>query len=87
MNDIDDMQLIAKEAEQYRAVQKTSRPLAVWWAMIEAQEELCDTPIADETAVLTFMGSGASMNVTAGQLRAMFAAIFPEPAIPAQEAT
>ena len=41
-----------------------------WWAMIEAQRECCDEPpIPDEAVVLHFMGSGASCQVYAKNIR------------------
>ena len=50
--------------------EKALAPLRVWWAMLEAQWELCDETPSDDTVVLQFMGSGASTTVTAGQMRA-----------------
>lgn len=50
-------------------------PIALWWVMIEAQEELVgDDPrvtLPDSMVILNFMGSGASTMVTVGQLRAL----------------
>lgn len=46
-------------------------PLRAWWAMHEAQWELCEETPADDVIILHFMGSGASTAVTAGQLRAV----------------
>lgn len=43
--------------------------LRVWWAMVEAHAELADEPIGDEDPILHFMGSGASHQVTAGDIR------------------
>lgn len=44
--------------------------LGMWWAMIEAERELAGDPkIPDDAVVLPFMGSGASHNVTAGDIR------------------
>lgn len=45
-------------------------PLRVWWAMHEAQWELCEETPADDVVILHFMGSGASTMVTAGEMRA-----------------
>ncbi len=44
-------------------------PLRAWWAMNEAQWEICEETPADDAIILHFMGSGASTAVTAGQLR------------------
>lgn len=44
--------------------------LRTWWAMHEAQWELCEETPADDAVILHFMGSGASTMVTAGQIRA-----------------
>ena len=54
-------------------------PLRVWWAMHEAQWELCDETPADDVVVLHFMGSGASTTVTAGQMRAALEKCQPKP--------
>ncbi|MES2729998.1 MAG: hypothetical protein V4621_07910 [Pseudomonadota bacterium] len=62
--------------EELRAAQKASSPFATWWAMVEAQEELAGEIIKDEAICLTFMGSGASTTVTAGQIRKMLDAIY-----------
>lgn len=47
---------------------------ALWWRMTEAQAELADEPIPNSAVVLHFMGSGASHQVTAGDIRQMLAA-------------
>lgn len=47
--------------------------LRTWWAMHEAQWELCEETPADDVVILHFMGSGASTTVTAGQIRAALA--------------
>lgn len=44
--------------------------LRMWWAMHEAQWETFENTPADDAVILSFMGSGASTLVTAGQLRA-----------------
>ena len=50
---------------------KALSPLACWWAMVEAQSELSeDGPIPPDAVVLHFMGSGASTQLTAQQMRA-----------------
>lgn len=50
---------------------KALSPLACWWAMVEAQAELSeDGPIPPDAVVLHFMGSGASTQLTAQQMRA-----------------
>ena len=49
---------------------KALSPLACWWAMVEAQAELSeDGPIPPDAVVLHFMGSGASTQLTAQQMR------------------
>ena len=48
--------------------------LKCWWAMHEAQWELCEESPADDVVILHFMGSGASTQVTAGQIRDALAA-------------
>ena len=42
--------------------------LRTWWAMVKADSELAGEPIADDTIVLHFMGSGASCHLTKKQL-------------------
>ena len=63
--------------ENIEIIQKNSSPLSMWWAMVEAQEELAGRAIKDETIVLHFVGSGASTSVTAGQIRKMLDSIYP----------
>lgn len=74
MRAIDKMML--ETPEELVAAQKASSPFATWWAMVEAENELAGEIIKDDAVVLSFMGSGASMNVTAGQIRKMLDAIF-----------
>lgn len=62
--------------EELLAAQKASNPFSIWWAMIEAQEELAGETIKDEAVIFHFMGSGASTSVTAGQIRKMLDAIY-----------
>lgn len=62
--------------EELLAAQKATNQFAMWWAMLEAQQMLCSTPILDSSIILHFMGSGASITVTAGQIRAMLDAIY-----------
>lgn len=59
------------------AIRAAAAPLELWWAMLQAENELVGEPLADAAPVLSFMGSGCSTLVTAGQLRALFAAIYP----------
>lgn len=59
-----------------KAIRHAAAPFDVWWAMIQAQEELGEQPIPDNATVFHFSGSGASTMVTAKQLRAMMAAIY-----------
>jgi predicted RNase H-like HicB family nuclease len=60
------------------ALREAASSVAVWWTMIEAQEELATgdltTNLPDNKVVLHFMGSGASTMVTAGQLRGLMTA-------------
>ena len=50
---------------------KALSPLACWWAMVEAHAELSEHgPIPPDAVVLHFMGSGASTQLTAQQMRA-----------------
>lgn len=59
-----------------RKAQEASSPLSIWWAMIEADNELAGEPLKDEEVALSFMGSGASSRVTVGQIRKMLDAIY-----------
>jgi hypothetical protein len=44
-------------------------PIATWWAFVSAEYFLVENKIIDDdVVVLSFMGSGASTNVTAKQL-------------------
>ncbi|GEM_PF-2647563 len=47
--------------------------LSLWWTMIEAEAELIGEPIKDDRPILSFMGSGASHQVTARDIRAALA--------------
>jgi len=47
--------------------------LSLWWTMIEAEAELVGEPIKDDAPILSFMGCGASHQVTAGEIRAALA--------------
>lgn len=47
--------------------------LSLWWTMIEAEAELVGETVADDAPILHFMGSGASHQVTAGEIRAALA--------------
>jgi len=49
--------------------------LGLWWAMVQADAVLRKEPIADDSIVLHFMGSGASTSVTAKQMRELFATV------------
>jgi len=45
--------------------------ICLWWVMIEAERELNgEDRIPDDAVILHFMGSGASHQVTAAQIRA-----------------
>jgi len=62
---------LANEVDaEIAARNKALSPIACWWAMVEAQAKLSeDGPIPQDAVILHFMGSGASMQVTAQQLR------------------
>lgn len=66
-------------APDMHAIRHAAAPFDLWWCMMQAQEEMCERPIADEAVVFHFMGSGASHMVTAKQLRTMMAAIYGPP--------
>lgn len=59
-----------------KAIRHAAAPFDLWWAMVQAQEELGGQPIPDSATIFHFMGSGASTMVTAKQLRDMMAAIY-----------
>lgn len=66
-----------------KAIRHAAASFDLWWTMVQAESELAGEPIADDTNILYFMGSGASHMVRADQLRTMCAAIYgvqPEPA-------
>jgi hypothetical protein len=67
---------IAELDAQLKAIKEHTSGFACWWAMVEAQEELCDTPIKDDATVLHFMGSGASTAVQAHEIRRMLGTIY-----------
>lgn len=67
---------IAELEAQLKTIKEHTSGFACWWAMVEAQEELCGKPIKDDTTVLHFMGSGASTSVQAHEIRRMFGTIF-----------
>lgn len=67
---------MTKPSEELLLAQKAASPFSIWWAMVEAQEELAGEKIKDDTIVFKFMGSGASTSVTAGQIRKMLNAIY-----------
>ena len=48
-----------------------------WWSMVNAEAELCSTPIDPEAIVLHYMGCGASCMVHAKDLNALCALIGP----------
>ena len=68
--------MLLEPPEELLAAQKAASPFATWWAMVEAEEELAGDPIKDEIVALSYMGCGASTQVTAGQIRKMLDAIF-----------
>jgi hypothetical protein len=75
-------EVAASAAASLEALRQAVGPVALWWAMVEAQSELAGKPIPDDAPVLHFMGSGASTIVTAGELRALCQANSPAPAVP-----
>lgn len=46
--------------------------LRLWWVMVAGEAELAGEPIPDSVVVLHFMGSGASHQVTAADMRQAF---------------
>lgn len=61
-----------KLLEEAHKLLKASEGIALWWSMYEAQRECIEEePYKDDQAVLSFMGSGASTQVTVGELRAL----------------
>lgn len=42
---------------------------ALWWSMVEAENNLAEYPIKDDEIILHYMGCGASCQVTAGDIR------------------
>lgn len=69
-------ELAAAAVNDLAAIRKEASAFSVWWAMIQAHEELAEQPIPDNATILHFMGSGASTMVTAKQLRDMMTAIY-----------
>jgi hypothetical protein len=58
---------ITKAAER---LMEATASMAVWWTMVEAEKELVDGDVhPDDTVVLSYMGCGASTQVTAKELR------------------
>jgi hypothetical protein len=53
----------------WRAHKKNTAHISFWWACIEAETKLAGETIGDADVVLNFSGSGASAQVTAGDLR------------------
>jgi len=64
------------------AAEKRNRAIesiGMWWRMVDAEAHLSGRPIVDNDMVLTFMGSGASHQVTAREMRDAFGRIEEEP--------
>jgi len=57
--------LLTLTDEEHKAISS----FATWWAMIEAQQELAEDAMEDGDIALHFMGSGASTQVSVGDLR------------------
>jgi hypothetical protein len=58
------------EVEALRAENERLRRCLMPVMMMMAQAECIDEPLPDDAVVLSFMGSGASDQVTAGEIRA-----------------
>lgn len=69
-------ELATAATRELAAIRKAAGAFSMWWAMLQAQEELAEQPIPDSATILHFMGSGASTMVTAKQLRDMMTAIY-----------
>ncbi|MGE8453035.1 MAG: hypothetical protein ACN6OP_20925 [Pseudomonadales bacterium] len=66
------MTLLDTMTEEATKLVKATEGVALWWSMYEAQRECIEEePYKDDQAVLSFMGSGASTQVTVGELRAV----------------
>lgn len=50
-------------------LQKAAARVCQFFSMVEAAAELLGEPIKDETVVMSFMGSGASDNLTMREIR------------------
>lgn len=61
---------------ELREAQTATIPFAMYWGMIEAHNELAGEPLKDDAVALRFMGSGASTQVTVGQIRKMLDVIY-----------
>ncbi len=61
-----------KTVEAARKLLEATSGVSLWWTMHDAQQECADLePFKDNQVALSFMGSGASTQVTVGELRAM----------------
>jgi hypothetical protein len=69
--------MMRAEVARLRSIIYEANPFKCWWSMVDAEAELLGNTIADDYPVLTFMGSGASCNVTAGDIRNMCSPLSP----------
>ena len=66
------MTMLETMTEEATKLVKATECVALWWSMYEAQRECIEEePYKDDQTVLSFMGSGASTQVTVGELRAL----------------
>lgn len=67
---------IAHMLNTWHQARKALEPIIAWWTFVQADKELTDGVPFDESVVaLSFMGSGASTNVTVGQLNELAKAL------------
>lgn len=60
----------------HMAIRAEAAGLASWWELCEAQQALDGTPVRDDAVVLQVKGASPGTGVTAGELRALLAAIY-----------
>lgn len=60
----------------HMAIRANAAGLAAWWQIYEAQQALDGAPAQDDAVVLQVMGASPGTGVTAGELRALLAAIY-----------
>lgn len=79
-------EVAAAAVEDLSEIGAKSSSLSLWWAMVEAEQELAGKTLKDNDVVLHFMGSGASHIVTVKAMRDMMLAIYgPAPEAKADE--